>query len=143
MSEASNGMDDLFLKIIGGEIPSSIIYEDDIAVAFLDIKPNNKGHALVVPRTKFRNIFDADPAILGHMIGVAQKVALAQREALHAEGVNIVMNNEHAANQEIFHAHIHVIPRFTGDNVFQHSNHTSYAPGEIGEVAELLKRSIG
>jgi histidine triad (HIT) family protein len=135
-------MDDLFLKIISGDIPSAKIYEDDIAIAFLDIKPNNKGHALVVPRTKFRNIFDADPSVLGHMMEVAQKVACVQKEILHAEGVNIVMNNEPAANQEIFHAHIHVIPRFAGDNVFQHSNHTTYADGEIEEVAERMKRSI-
>lgn len=142
MSEASNGVDDIFLKIIAGDIPSAKIYEDDIVVAFLDIKPNNKGHALVVPRTKSRNIYDTDPKALAHMMEVAQKIARAQKEVLHADGVNILMNNETAANQEVFHAHIHVIPRFIDDGVFQHSSHTTYAEGEIDDVSQKLKSSL-
>lgn len=135
-------MDDLFLKIIAGEIPSARIYEDDVVVAFLDIHPNNKGHALVVPRTKFRNIFDGDPEVLAHMMVVGQKVARALRDGLNAEGVNLVMNNEHVAGQEVFHAHLHVIPRFKDDNAFGAFAHRTYEAGEIDTVAEKVKSAI-
>lgn len=135
-------MDDIFLRIIDGSIPSAKIYEDEQVVAFLDIHPNNKGHALVVPRKKFRNIFDGDPEVLGHMMQVAKRIALAQKTALNADGVNIVMNNEPAAHQEIFHAHLHVIPRFNDDHVFTTPRHLSYEPGEIEVVAETIKNSL-
>lgn len=135
-------MDDLFLKIIAGEIPSARIYEDDRVVAFLDINPNNKGHALVVPRTKFRNVFDGDPVVLAHMMIVGQKVARALRDALNAEGVNLVMNSEPVAGQEIFHAHLHVIPRFAGDNAFGTFAHRTYEAGEIDAFAEKIKNAM-
>lgn len=135
-------MDDLFLKIIAGDIPSARIYEDDMVVVFLDIHPNNKGHALVVPREKFQNIFDGNPEILAHMMKVAQKVAAAQKRALLCDGVNLVMNNERAAGQEIFHAHLHVIPRFTNDGVFGPHTHTAYTPEEITVFAEKIKNAI-
>ena len=98
-------MDDLFLKIIAGDIPSARIYEDQYVVAFLDINPNNKGHALVVPRQKFQNIFDGNADTLAHMMKVAQKIAVAQKEVLGCDGVNILMNNEAAAGQ-IGRAHV-------------------------------------
>ena len=135
-------MDDIFLKIIADEIPAAKIYEDEQTVAFLDINPNNKGHALVIPRVKSRNIFDIDSNVLGHMMEVAQKIARAQKEALGADGVNIVMNNEAPAGQEVFHAHIHVIPRFAEDGIFSHSKHTTYSEGEMATVAEKLKSFI-
>src|SRR5262245_13855753 len=105
-------MDDLFLKIIDGKIPSAKLYEDEHTYAFLDIRPINKGHALVVPKMHYRNIFDADPVALGQMMVTVQKVARALRESLHADGVTLAMNNEPAGGQDVFHAHIHVIPRF-------------------------------
>ncbi len=135
-------MDDLFLKIIAGEIPSAKIYEDDSVVSFLDIRPNNKGHALVVPRNKFRNIFDADSSVLAHMMVVAQKIARVQKEVLGADGVNIVMNNEHAAGQEVFHAHIHVVPRFIDDGAFGPFRHLTYADHEIERYAEKIKSAL-
>jgi len=134
--------DSIFTKIINGEIPAAIIYEDDHVVAFLDIKPNNKGHALVVPREPFRNIFDADPIILGAIMAAAQKVARAQQEALGADGVNLVMNNEPAAGQEVFHAHLHVIPRFENDGAFGPFRHLSYEDGELDTLAEKLKAAL-
>jgi len=142
MNTTSTGMDDIFLKIIAGEIPATKIYEDEHTVAFLDINPNNKGHALVIPRTKYRNIYDADSTALSCMMVTAQKVARAQKEALGADGVNIVMNNEAPAGQEVFHAHIHVIPRFTDDGIFAHSKHTAYAEGEMQTIADKIKEVL-
>ncbi len=135
-------MDDLFLKIVRGELPSEKVYEDDVTYAFLDIHPNNKGHVLVVPKEKFRNIFDLDERTLAAMTTVAQKVAHALKSSLKADGVNIVMNNEPAAGQEVFHAHIHVIPRFENDGVFGHLKKTSYAEGEIGTFAEKIRTAL-
>src|SRR3989338_11287524 len=100
-------MEDIFEKIARKEIPSEGIYEDEEIYAFLDIKPNNLGHTLVIPKKRYKNIFDAPEEVLQKMIVVAQKIALAQKKALGAEGVNIVMNNETAAGQIVFHIHMH------------------------------------
>jgi histidine triad (HIT) family protein len=135
-------MNDIFEKIIAREIPAEIIYEDETVIAFLSIEPVNKGHALVVPKVKFVNIFDANPTVLGHMMGVAQKIAIAIKSSVKADGVNILMNNESSAGQEVFHAHIHVIPRFTGDNAYGHAKHTPYVENEIAEYGILLKKTI-
>ena len=135
-------MDDLFSNIIAGTVPSARIYEDTLAVAFLDSNPNNKGHILVVPRQKFQNIFDGDAEIVAHMMKVAKIIAVAQKEALNCDGVNIVMNNGVAAGQEIFHAHLHVIPRYTNDGVFGSHTHMQYEPDEIQSIAEKIKNAI-
>lgn len=135
-------MDDIFEKIIAREIPADIVYEDERVIAFLDINPINKGHTLVVPKKKFINIFDADSEILGHMMRVAQKVARALRTVTHANGVNVVMNNEAAAGQKVFHAHIHVIPRFTDDGAFKAVHLQTYAEGEIQGISESIKKEL-
>lgn len=135
-------MNDIFEKIIAKEIPASIIYEDEVVISFLDIKPINKGHALIVPKKKFVNIFDADPSVLGHMMHIAQKVAIALRETTNAEGVNILMNNEAVAGQDVFHAHIHVIPRFESDEAFKPAQHVSYKEGEMDVMARNIKQTI-
>lgn len=135
-------MDDLFLKIVRGELPSEKVYEDDVTYAFLDIHPNNKGHVLVVPKEKFRNIFDIDTNTFTALTRAAQKIAVALKDSLGADGVNIVMNNEPAAGQEVFHAHIHVIPRFENDGVFGNLKKTSYAEGEIGTFAEKIRAAL-
>ncbi len=109
-------IDTIFSKIITREIPAHIVYEDEQVLAFLDIRPVNPGHTLIIPKQPFTNVFDGEEATLAHMIVVAKKIALAQKEALGVDGVNITMNNEAAAGQEVFHAHIHVIPRYTNDN---------------------------
>ena len=135
-------MGDIFEKIITREIPASIIYEDDVVIAFLDIKPINKGHALIVPKKKFRNIFDGDSEVLGHMMQVAQKVAIALQKVTGAKGINVAMNNEDAAGQDVFHAHLHVIPRFKRGEAFQPAQHVTYEDGEMDTLAETIKASF-
>jgi len=132
-------MDDLFEKIIEGEIPSAKLYEDEKTFAFLDVNPNNKGHALVVPKTKYRNIFDIEPDVLASMMKTAQRIARALKEALSADGVNITMNNEPAAGQEVYHAHLHVIPRFKDDGVFHGSRKLTYEEGEAEQFAGKIR----
>lgn len=135
-------MDDLFLKIIAGDVPAAKLYEDEWTFAFLDINPSNKGHALVVPKTHFRNVFDIDAETFSAMARTAQKIAVALKDTLGADGVNITMNNEPAAGQKVFHAHMHVIPRFTGDQVFETPKHTTYDDGEIDTVAETIRAAL-
>jgi histidine triad (HIT) family protein len=134
--------DTIFMKIIRKEVPADIVYEDEETLAFLDIHPLNPGHTLVLPKKFARNIFDIDDNTLAAIIRTVRKIALALRDVLGAEGVNIRMNNEPAAGQDVFHFHIHVIPRFTGDG-YQNWHGKSYAPGESEKIVEKLRQALG
>ncbi len=135
-------MHDIFEKIISGEIPADVVYEDALVMAFLDVNPINTGHTLIVPKKKFVNVFDADTEVLGHMMKTAQKVALALRSITKCDGINIHMNNEDAAGQKVFHAHIHVVPRFIDDGAYQPAKHISPAEGASQQIASLLKEAL-
>lgn len=106
--------DNIFAKIIRGEIPSHKIYEDDDVYAFMDVMPQGKGHSLVIPKQGSRNILDAEPQVLAKLIAATQKVAVAVKKAFDADGVTIMQFNEPAGGQTVFHLHFHVIPRFDG-----------------------------
>ncbi len=134
--------DTIFTKIIKREIPADILLEDENVLAFLDIQPANKGHALIIPKIPYRNIFDADPIILEYMIRAAQKIAIALKKGIGAEGVNIVMNNEPSAGQVVFHAHMHVIPRFDDDNIFTPPPIKKYVEGESQEIARKIQEAL-
>jgi histidine triad (HIT) family protein len=103
-----------FAKILRGELPAHKVYEDDKAFSFLDIMPRAPGHALVIPKSAARNIFDAAPDDLVHLIKVVQKVARAAKSVFTADGLTIIQFNESASGQTVFHLHFHVIPRRTG-----------------------------
>lgn len=134
--------DTIFGKIIRGEIPATKVYEDEHCVAFLDISPINIGHTLVVPRVPYKNIFELPEEILAHLFSVAQKIAEVQKSALGADGVNIMMNNDAAAGQVVFHAHIHVIPRYAGDGYEHWHSKRPYEQGEAEIVAEKIKSNL-
>src|SRR5438105_5650217 len=106
--------DNIFAKILRGEFPSYKVYEDDKALAFLDIMPRAPGHTLVLPKAPARNILDVDPSDLAHVIAVAQRIAKAGMKAFDAQGVTIQQFNEPAGGQVVFHLHVHVIPRRDG-----------------------------
>jgi histidine triad (HIT) family protein len=112
----------IFARILRGEIPSHRVYEDDDAVAFMDVMPQGMGHALVVPKAPSRNLLDADPAVLARVIAVAQRVAVAAKEAFDADGVTLMQFNEPAAGQTVFHLHFHILPRFDGVSLKPHSD---------------------
>ena len=111
----------IFAKILRGELPCHKVYEDDVAVAFMDIMPRADGHVLVLPKAPSRNLLDADPAILGKLIVRVQKIARAVKSALGADGVTILQYNERAGGQIIFHLHFHIIPRWTGIELGPHT----------------------
>ena len=106
--------DNIFAKILRGEIPSHKIYEDDDVYAFMDVMPQGKGHSLVIPKQGSRNLLDADSAVLAKLVAATQKIAVAVKKAFDADGVTIMQFNEPAAGQTVFHLHFHVIPRFEG-----------------------------
>ena len=104
----------IFAKILRGELPCYKIYEDDKALAFLDIMPRASGHALVLPKAPARNILDISPDDLAHVMKVAQKIAKVSVQTFGADGVTIQQFNENAGGQVVFHLHMHVIPRKAG-----------------------------
>ncbi len=104
----------LFAKILRGELPCHKVYDDDRALAFLDIMPRAPGHTLVLPKAPARNLLDADPADLAHVMQVAQKIARAGMTVFGADGITVQQFNESAGGQVVFHLHVHVIPRKQG-----------------------------
>lgn len=129
----------LFEKIRDGIIPSTKIYEDDRCFAILDIAPVSKGHALVISKKPYDTFTEADKNDLDAMMEAARCIDKKMREALGAEGTNIMINNSPASGQEVPHLHIHVIPRFSGDGKTPHFNKDSYADGEMASYGEKLK----
>lgn len=131
----------LFCKIIAREIPAEIVYEDDHSLAFLDIKPINKGHTLVIPKTHFENVFDIDEKTMESLYTSVRDVAQAVKSATDADGLNINNNNGEAAGQEIFHYHVHLIPRFENDRL-KHWPGKEYEKGEAEKIAEDVRLSL-
>lgn len=110
-------MDCLFCKIVAGEIPCYKIWENELFLAFLDIKPINLGHALIIPKKHAEDLFEIPPEDLFQLGETIQKVASLVKAGTEADGINLGMNNGSAAGQLIFHAHLHVIPRFEDDGL--------------------------
>lgn len=111
----------IFAKILRGEIPCHKVYEDGDALVFMDVMPQSAGHALVVPKAASRNVFDADPAVLAKILPLVQKIAIASRKAFAADGITIWQFNEPAGGQTVFHLHYHVIPRYEGKGLGTHA----------------------
>ena len=112
--------DNIFAKILRGEIPCHKVYEDDHTLAFMDVMPQVDGHILVIPKVPSRNLLDADPTTFGPLM-VVQKLAQAAKRAFDAEGVLIKQFNEQAAGQTIYHLHFHVLPRKEGTELRPHT----------------------
>lgn len=109
--------DCIFCKIANGIVPSATVYEDRYFRVILDISPANVGHALILPKEHCDNAYEMDSELAGKVFVLATKVAKALKEELQCDGVNILQNNEAAAGQTVFHFHMHIIPRYTGDTV--------------------------
>lgn len=104
----------VFAKILRGEMPAQKVYEDDETLAFMDIMPRGPGHCLIIPKRPARNILDIEPDSLSAVVRTAQKIAKASKVAFNADGITVQQFNEQAGGQVVFHLHIHVIPRFDG-----------------------------
>jgi histidine triad (HIT) family protein len=107
--------DCIFCKILAGDLPARIVDEDERTIAFMDIAPATRGHALVIPRAHSTDLLDVDPEDLGAVVLAAQRLAARAKERLGADGVNLLNSCGRAAWQTVFHFHVHVIPRYDGD----------------------------
>ena len=131
----------IFAKILRGELPCYKIYEDDKVLAFLDIMPRAPGHALVLPKAAVRNLLDISPEDLAHVIMVAQKIAKVSMETFGADGVTIQQFNESAGGQVVFHLHVHVIPRKTGVAMKPPASEKA-APDVLADQAKQLAAAL-
>lgn len=131
----------IFCKIIKGEMSADKVYEDDRLLAFLDINPVNAGHTLLVSKEHYENLYDLPDDILRQMAPMIKKLAMAIKEAVGAQGINIGMNNEKAAGQLVPHAHFHIIPRFSNDG-HRHWHGEPYLEGESQQTAEKIKEAL-
>ncbi|CAN7471048.1 HIT family protein [Ensifer sp. ENS07] len=131
----------IFARILRGEIPSHRVYEDDATIAFMDVMPQAEGHLLVVPKSPSRNLLDADAATLPALIATVQKLAVAAKEAFDADGVTIMQFNEAPAGQSVFHLHFHVIPRQAGVPLKPHSG-TMEDGAVLAANAEKVRQAL-
>ena len=131
----------IFAKILRGELPCYKVYEDDKALAFLDIMPRSPGHTLVLPKAPARNILDIGIADLAHVMAVAQKVAKGAMTAFEADGITIQQFNEGAGGQVVFHLHVHVIPRKAGGPMKPPAS-AKERPDVLAEQAKKLAAAI-
>ncbi len=132
----------VFCRIVAGEIPAAKLYEDEQVLAFLDIAPVNRGHALVIPKRHFFSVTEIPAETAGHMLAVAGRLGGALLRAVDADGFNLILSNGTVAGQVVPHTHLHVIPRFPEDGIVLPSRHVEYADAAEKEavVAAVHKR---
>ena len=131
----------VFAKVLRGEIPCHKIYEDEDTLAFLDIMPRAPGHTLVLPKSPARNILDIAPNDLAHVAKVAQKIAKAAMRAFGADGVTVQQFNEPAGGQVVFHLHVHIVPRHDGVAMKPPASHKE-DPKVLEEHAARLRAAL-
>ena len=135
--------DNIFAKIVRGEIPCAKVYEDTRALAFMDVFPQSRGHTLVISKTSHaRNLLDADTATLETLIAATQTVARAVRKALNPDGIVITQFNGAPAGQSVFHLHFHIIPRFEGEALRPHGAGGMADLGELQKTAQAIAAAI-
>ena len=128
----------IFCKIANGEIPSTTLYEDEDFRVILDLGPATRGHALLLPKNHFANRFELDDETARKAILVAKKMAGKMKDALGADGFNLVQNNGEAAGQTVFHFHMHLIPRYENDNAGILWEPGETTPEDMAEVKRLV-----
>ena len=131
----------IFAKILRGEIPSHKVYEDEHTLAFMDVMPQADGHCLVIPKVESRNLLDAELSTLTPLMATVQKVARAAKAAFKADGVQIRQYNEPAAGQTVFHLHFHLMPMNEGQPLRGHSGKMA-DNGLLAKQAELIRMKL-
>lgn len=135
--------DNIFAKIIAGQIPSHKVYEDETVFAIMDVFPQSRGHTLVLPKTPSRNLLDADPETLSAVMPKVQKLARAVMAATRADGFRLVQFNETAAGQTVFHLHFHIIPIYEGQPLGRHGGGQKADDAELAELARDIASQLG
>jgi histidine triad (HIT) family protein len=131
----------IFAKILRGELPCYKVYEDEKTFAFLDIMPRAPGHTLVLPKSPARNLLDVSPDDLGHVMRTAQKIARGATQVFAADGITVQQFNESAGGQVVFHLHVHVIPRVQGVALKPPAS-VKEAPEVLADQAAKLARAL-
>lgn len=137
--------DCIFCKIIKGDIPSAKVYEDEQVYAFLDLSQVTKGHTLVIPKTHTKNIYETPPEVAKELFERVPKIANAIRKAYQPKGMNLLNNNEAAAEQSVFHLHLHLIPRYgegDGYNLGWTTHNDDYTNDELQTIASEINENI-
>lgn len=134
-------MEDIFCRIAKGEIPSNKVYEDEEAIAFLDLSPKTKGHALVLPKAHYECLLDCPAELLGKLYEAAKKVANAEIKVLGAKGFNFISNAKPASGQSVPHFHIHVIPRYGSEKISLEGTEVS-VDYDMAELAKEIRAAI-
>ncbi|TGY96072.1 HIT family protein [Petralouisia muris] len=134
----------IFCKIAAGEIPSKTIYEDEQFRVILDISPASKGHALIIPKEHYADIYKLPEDMAGQAMILAKKLALHMTETLNCDGFNIVQNNGETAGQTVFHFHMHLIPRYEQDGNQDKLcwNHLELSQEELEDICQKLSRNL-
>ncbi|MGF9759558.1 HIT family protein [Microvirga sp. 0TCS3.31] len=133
--------DNVFAKILRGELPCHKVYETDRVLAFMDVMPRGDGHVLVIPKAKARNLLDVEPDDLAELAKAAQIVGKAAKTALSADGLTIQQFNESAGGQVVFHIHFHVIPRFEGVALKPHTGQME-KPDVLAATADKIRAML-
>ena len=118
----------IFCKIAGGEIPAATLYEDENFRVILDLGPASKGHALILPKEHYANLYEIDEEVAGNAMKLAKRLVTKMTDALKCDGFNLVQNNGEVAGQTVFHFHMHLIPRYENDQVG-----LTWTPGTLTE----------
>lgn len=132
----------IFAKILRGEIPAAKVLETDHALAFLDIGPVNKGHVLIVPKAEAASLSDLSDDLAAHVGSLLPRLCRAVKQATGADALNIVVNHGEAAGQTVHHVHWHIIPRFSGDAVHWPWPHQAYSGDEMEQMRSRISRAI-
>ena len=132
----------IFCKIANGEIPSFTLYEDDMFRVIFDLSPAAKGHALILPKEHFRNLFELDDEYAAALMPLAKKVATALSLELKCDGFNLLQNNEEIAGQTVFHFHIHLIPRYKDDTFSFSTSHGKIDENEATKLAAKIIKAL-
>lgn len=135
-------MASIFSRIISGEIPATKLYEDELTLAFLDVNPATRGHALVICKPELPSLLDLPPDLLAAVGRTTQRVARAIVTAVGCDGFTIVQNNGSAAGQTVFHYHVHIIPRWAGDQALGLWRPGSSEASELRALADLINAAL-
>lgn len=131
----------IFCRIVAGEIPSNTIYEDDEFKVILDASPASRGHALILPKEHYADIYEIDEETAGRAMKLAKRLAIRMTDALSCDGLNILQNNHEAAGQTVFHFHMHLIPRYKdAENTdILRWEQQAFTAEEMSEIRDLLR----
>ena len=131
--------DCIFCRLANGDIPTNALYEDDIVKAIFDLSPASMGHIIILPKEHFDNLYSIDEETAAHVFKVATRLAKAIKEALNCDGMNVLQNNGEIAGQTVFHFHMHIIPRYLGDNVKFSWNQGKISEDEIKDLKKKIQ----